>query len=154
VPAAVVADVDDQAVLRQRGSEPDELVAEGDRVGHAEGEDAQVAEGAVRGDHLAGAEDAGHRRRQVRGTDCLRFGQLGRALALLQFDDLADVERFLGARLLVGVQVETHRRRGRGERVEIGHRRQVGRHLPLLAQFPGGSVEAEVAQDHPGLVRR
>ena len=137
-----------------RPRQPDELVPERDRVLHAEGEDPQMPEGPGRRDRLAGPEHPGHRGRQIRAADRCRRPQLGRTLAAFQLDHVAHVERLLRPGLLVGVQVQTHRRGRLADRVQVRHRRKVGGHLPLLAQLLGRPVETDVGEVHPVLVRR
>ena len=104
---------------------------------------------------LAGPEDAGHRGRHVGAADRGRGRELGRALAAVRGrrrrgrtapSSRAAFSSESRSRPIDG--------RGRADRVEVRHRRQVGGDLPLLAQFLGRAVETDVGQRHPVLVRR
>ncbi len=154
VPTAVVADVHDEAVLRQQPDQADELVDESVGVVNGEGEDPEVPEDAGRGLDRPRAEHTRHRGRQLlaQGDRLVLQGRgLGGAPRL---GDGRRKQQRLGASCLVGVQVQPQ---GGGRRADLvrvaGERRQVLDHHPVLAQGLRTAVRRQVADGDPFLVR-
>ena len=153
-PAAVVPDVDDQAVLRQGFGQPDEFVAERHPVLHREGEDAQVTECPGRRGHRPGPEHPGHGGRQIGVADSGRSPQLGRRGSLFRSDHIGDEQQLVRPALLVGVQVDAHRC-GRGRQLRSGRSSAAGCPPPAtLPELASHAVETDIADGDPILDRR